>query len=425
MTKPQFPFFFGSTVVLGCFIGMMGSTGAMLFTSIGVLVSPLNAEFGWSRGDISFAASIVTMGIIIGLLTSGPLIDKFGARRVLIVSVILSIIVVSTGPLYISSLTLFYTMLILAAIVGGPTNTVGYARVIASWFDRRRGLFIGINACGMGLGFALAPVITDIAVNAQGWKASYVCLGVLMLVVVLPSVIFLVIDKPEDVGLQVDGDDLDHSENVSRSNSHASLDLKQAMRTPAFWLLLYIVAAIAFALQGTLIHLVPLLIDRGIDASTAALVASSIGLSMAGARLIVGYLLDHMFAPRLAMIVFSLATLSIVIILFTDSLPLYFLAAVFIGFGLGAEGDLMAYMVSRYFGMRNFALIFSCIFSFYMLGTGMGPALFGQAFDLHGNYIQIHYISIALMISAIILLVFLAPYDQYLKAHKERMSVSR
>lgn len=413
MTK-RFPLFYGSTVVLGCFLGMMGSSGSLMFTSMGVLINPLSAEFGWGRDEISYGATLITFGIIIGLLTSGFLIDRFGARRVLIASVILSILVVMTGPLYVASLPLFYTMLILAAIVGGPTNTSGYARVIATWFDRRRGLFIGINACGMGMGFAVAPIITDMAVTAGGWKAGYYAIGLFMLIVALPSVLFLVIDKPGDVGLQVDGDTHD-KDDESVVDDSPSLDLRQALRTPTFWLLVFIVAALAFALQGTLIHLVPLLIDRGIESSTAALVASTVGLSMGAARLIVGYFLDYVFAPRLAMVVFSMAALSIVILLFTHSLPLYFLAAILIGFGIGTEGDLMAYMVSRYFGMRKFGAIFSCVFSFYILGTGAGPAIFGRSFVANGDYTQIHYISIGVMLIAIVLFSFLAPYDRHLK----------
>jgi MFS family permease len=413
--QKKFPLFFGSTVVLGCFFGMMGGGAAMLFTSIGVLINPLTLEFGWGRDDISYGATLITFGIIIGLLTSGFLIDKYGARRVLITSVALTILVVATGPLYVASLPLFYTMLIVAAIVSGPTNTSGYARVIASWFDRRRGLFIGINACGMGMGFALAPFITNMAVEAAGWKAGYYCLALFMFVVALPSVIFLIIDKPEDVGLQVDGDEHQQDDQKTNASEDVSLTLKQAMRTSTFWIMVYIIAALAFALQGTLIHLVPLLIDRGIDSSTAALVASSVGLSMVASRLVVGYLLDHIFAPRLGMVIFSLAALSLVLLLFTNYLPLYFIAAILIGLGLGAEGDLVAYMVSRYFGMRNFASIFSCAFSFYILGTGAGPAVFGRSFVVHGDYTQIHYISIGVMVSAIILFAKLAPYDEHLK----------
>ncbi|NKB35703.1 MAG: MFS transporter [Gammaproteobacteria bacterium] len=421
MSAPEkrFPLFFGSTVVLGCFLGMMGSSGSMLFTSIGVLIKPLSEEFGWARDEISYGATLISFGIVFGLLTSGFLIDKFGARRVLIVSVLLSIFVVATGPLYITALPLFYTMLVLASIVGGPTNTSGYARVIASWFDRRRGLFIGINACGMGLGFFLAPLITDMAVNAAGWKAGYYCIALFMFLVALPSVLFLVIDKPQDVGLEVDGDKKRGVDKESVEEQSTSLSLKQAAKTPAFWLMIYIVPALAFALQGTLIHMVPLLIDRGIESSTAAIVASSVGLSMGASRLIVGYFLDYVFAPRLAMVIFSFASLSILLIIFTNSLPLYFLAAVLIGFGLGTEGDLMAYMVSRYFGMKNFASIFSTIFSFYILGSGAGPAFFGRSFVANGDYTQIHFISFGLMISAIVLFAFLAPYDRYLATGKE------
>jgi MFS family permease len=413
--QKKFPLFFGSTVVLGCFFGMMGGGAAMLFTSMGVLINPLTQEFGWGRDEISYGATLITFGIIIGLLTSGFLIDRYGARRVLIISVALTILVVATGPLYVASLPLFYTMLILAAIVSGPTNTSGYARVIASWFDRRRGLFIGINACGMGMGFALAPFITNMAVEAAGWKAGYYSLALFMFVVALPSVIFLIIDKPEDVGLLSDGNEHQEEDIKTNANEEVSLSLKQAIRTPTFWLMVYIIAALAFSLQGTLIHLVPLLMDRGIDSSTAALVASSVGLSMVASRLVVGYLLDHIFAPRLGIVVFSLAALSLVLLLFTNYLPLYFVAAILIGLGLGAEGDLVAYMVSRYFGMRNFASIFSCVFSFYILGTGAGPAVFGRSFVTHGDYTQIHYISIGVMVSAIILFAKLAPYDQHLK----------
>ena len=171
----------------------------------------------------------------------------------------------------------------------------------------------------------------------------------------------------------------------------------------------------AFALFGTLTHLVSMLTDRGIEASTAALVASSIGIGMMVARLGVGYLLDYIFAPRLAMIVFGFAILGVLLITYGQSLPLYLLAALFIGFGVGSETDLMAYMVSRYYGIRNFAIIFSSLFSAYMLGTGFGPYVFGRSFDTHGNYSLMLNLCIALLVVAIGLLAFLAPYDRYLK----------
>jgi MFS family permease len=417
--KPEFPLFFGSTVVLGCFIGMMGSTGAMLFSSMGVLIKPLSEAFGWSRGDISFGATCLTMGIIVGMLTTGHLIDKYGSRRILIISVIISIAVVMIGPQFVSTLPLFYLMLILGAILGGPTNTVGYVRIVSCWFDQRRGLFIGLIAAGMGLGFTGVPLLTDFAVNQGGWKAGYYALGFVMLFLVLPALVFLIKDYPEDIGSHPDGIDISAEKRAAVLDENSSLSLLEAMKTPTFCLLVIIIGSAAFAMMGILTQLVPMLIDKGIDSSMAARVAASTGFGMAAARLIVGFLLDKVFAPRLGMIVFAFAIIGVLIITYSHYLPLYFFAALLVGFGLGTEADLMAYMVSRYYGMRNYALIFSWLFSSYMIGTGFGPFIYGRSFDIHGDYSLMLNISIGLLVLSIILLAFLAPYDRYINAKRE------
>jgi MFS family permease len=395
---------------------MMGNNGAMLFSSLGVFTKPLAEEFGWSRGDISFGATCLTLGIIVGMLTTGHLIDKYGSRRVLIISVILSILVIMTAPLYVSTLPLFYFVLGLGAIVGGPTNTVGYVRVIACWFDRRRGLFIGVSAAGMGLGFSLVPLLADFAVNIGGWRAGYYALGLVMIFLVLPAVVFLIKDKPEDLGLHPDGDDTQHDDKASPLHENNSLTLLEAVKTPTFIILVIIIGSVAFSMMGILQQIVPMLTDKGIDPSTAAKVASFTGIGMMSARLIVGYLLDHIFAPRLAMIIFGMAIVGVLLLMFGEYLPLYFIAAFLVGFGVGTEADLMAFMISRYYGMKNFALIFSWLFMSYMMGTGFGPFIFGRSFDIHGDYILMLNVSIGLLVFAIVLLAFLAPYDRYINA---------
>jgi MFS family permease len=418
-SKSEFPLFFGSTIVLACFIGMLGSTGGMLFSSLGVLIKPLSDAFGWSRGDISFGATCLTLGIVVGMLTTGHLIDKYGSRRILIISVLISIVVVMIGPQFISSLPFFYLMLILGAIIGGPTNTVAYARIISCWFDQRRGLFIGIIAAGMGMGFAVVPLLTDFAVSQGGWKAGYYALGFVMLFMVMPVLIFLIKDYPEDIGLYPDGIDVGAEKRAAVLNENNSLSLLEAAKTPTFCLLVIIVSSVAFSMMGILTQIVPMMTDRGIDSSTAARVAASTGIGMASARLIVGYLLDRVFAPRLAMVVLAFAIIGVLIIAYSNYLPLYFLAAFLVGFGVGSESDLIAYMASRYYGMRSYATIFSWLFSAYMLGTGFGPYIYGRSFDIHGDYSLMLYISIGLLVLSIVLLAFLAPYDKYIKAKRE------
>ena len=187
--QPRFKFFFGSTIALACFVGMIGNTGVLLFAGTGVLIKPLTQEFGWSRGDVSLALTLLTVGIAVGVLVSGKLIDRYGSRRVLCASILLSLLVILTGPLYIATLPLFYTMMLLAALVGAPTNTIGYARVISDWFDKRRGLFIGINSAGIGLGFTLAPLVCNWAVDIGGWRAGYFSLGLFLLLSYSPRFI--------------------------------------------------------------------------------------------------------------------------------------------------------------------------------------------------------------------------------------------
>ena len=408
----KFPLFFGSTVVLGCFIGMVGSTGGMLFSSLGVLAGPLADEFGWSRGEISFAITVLTVGIILGILVSGPLLDRFGSRKVLLVSVSLSILVVAPAPFYVSSLPTFYLMIFLGSFIGGPTNNIAYARVVASWFDRRRGLFIGINASGMGAGFALVPLLTDQVIGDGSWHGGYYLLALIMLLVVLPSIYFLIVDNPQELGLQVDGEVDEAVSEAAAENIVPSLRFREAMHTRPFLLLLGLAPVLAFALYGSFSQLVPMMGDRGLDATTAALVASTVGISMAVARMGVGFLLDYFFAPRLAMVLFSLSLLGVLLLLVGNHVVLYFLGAMLVGLGIGAEGDLVAYLTSRYFGMRHFATIFGVLFSAFMMGTGVGPAVFGATFDRYGNYNNILILAMMLLAISIFTFNFFTPYKK-------------
>ena len=410
---PQFKFFFGSSIALACFVGMIGNTGVILFAGTGVLIKPLTQEFGWGRGDISLALTWLTVGIALGVLVSGRLIDRYGARRVLCTSIVLSLLVILTGPLYVTTLPLFYTMMILAAVVGAPTNTIGYARVISDWFDKRRGLFIGINSAGIGLGFTLAPLVCNWAIGIGGWRAGYFSLGLFLLIIVFPTVYFFLIDKPEDVGLLPDGARKSATGDHEAADTSGHLSLGEALRTRVFWLMIIIVSCIAFSLNGIFSQLAALLTDRGIDMTTAALVVSTMGISMAVARVVVGYIIDKLFAPRVALFVFLSVLCGVCLLIYGQHLALYFIAAVLMGIGIGTESDLMVFLTSRYFGMRHFGTIFSWVFIAHMTGTSLGPYIMGRSFDIHGNYIPILQVCLGLLALSTLLFAFLGRYDQF------------
>ena len=417
-SQPRFRFFFGSSIIMACFIGMIGNTGVILFAGTGVLITPLSQEFGWSRGEISLGLTYLTVGIALGVLLTGRLIDRYGARRVVCTSIVLSILVILSGPLYVTTLPLFYTMMLLAAVVGAPTNTIGYARVISDWFDKRRGLFIGINSAGIGLGFTFAPQICNWAAGIGGWRAGYFSLGLLLLFIVFPIVYFLLIDKPEDVGLLADGEQKKTTGEQPAADTEGHLTLGEALRTHVFWLMIIIVACIAFSLNGIFSQLAVLVTDQGIDITTAALVVSTMGASMAVARIVVGYIIDKLFAPMVALVVFITVLLGVGLLIYGDHLALYFVAAVLLGIGIGTESDLMVFLTGRYFGLRHFGTIFSWVFIAHMTGTSLGPYIMGSSYDLHGSYIPILQVCLALLALATILFAFLGRYDQYTSSKK-------
>ena len=420
----KFKLFFGASTVVACFIGMMGTSGGILFITLGILVEPMTQEFGWSRGEIYLSISFLTVGIILGLLLTARLFNRFGARKVLLISVLLSGLLILTGPLYISSLPLLYAMMLASSVIGAATNTVGYTVVITNWFDKRRGLFIGINASGFGLSMALMPALCEWAVNLGGWRAGYYSLGLFMLLFVLPALYFLLIEKPEDIGLLPDGEEIGESDEIAKAETHHSLSLKEAARTHVFWLMLIIIACLSFCLNGIYTQVVPLLTDRGIDRGLATLVLSSIGITMAIGRICVGYILDKVFAPYVAIVMFVLVLSGIGLLTYTHYLPLYFVAGMMIALGLSAEADLMAFLTSRYFGVRNFGAIFVCIFIMHMVGTSLGPPILGKSFDLHGDYLFILPVCMLILLFATILFAFLGPYDQFFKKSRDSIPIN-
>ena len=160
----------------------------------------------------------------------------------------------------------------------------------------------------------------------------------------------------------------------------------EAWHTGAFWLMLGAFFLISVSFHGYIVHLVPLLTDRGTSAQSAALVVSLGATGAVLGRVVGGYLLDHFFAPYVAIGFFCGFALGIFLLWSGASGGLVFVAAVLVGLGLGAEFDVMAYMVSRYFGLREFGEIYSYAFAAFTLGAVIGPLLMGVSFDSTGSY---------------------------------------
>lgn len=406
---------YGWVIIAVCTFGISTGPAAFAFGSAGQFIGAFHDEFGWDRTEVSFGLLILTGMTALSLPFIGRLIDRYGARRVLIPSLVLFAGCLAAIPLLVRELWQLNVVYVLMGTVAAGTNSVPFVRVISAWFDRSRGLAIGIAGSGTGLGFAYVPLIVEYMTTHHGWRSAYYALAAIVLATTLPLVLILFKERPADVGLSADGTPLRHhrSADIGRTNESTGCTLREAMTKRDFWVLIVVFVGLAFVVYGVLPHLVPLLTDRGITSGTAALIASMFGLSAFVGRVVIGWLIDHFFARNVALVFFALSGVGLALLNADVPVWLLFVAAALVGGGLGAEVDLLAYLTSRYFGLRCFSEIFGVLFGAILVSIGMGPVVFGLVHDRTQSYADVMYAGIGLCIVAVLVMVLLRPYPQW------------
>src|SRR5713101_5195441 len=198
--------FYGWWVVLAAGVGLLLSVGAVLFFTFGVFLKQLSQEFGWSRAQISFAFTLSALGITLAAPFLGWLVDRFGARRVILPATLLFGMGVLSLYFLSAHLWHFYAIYLLLGVVGSGTTPVPYSKVISQWFDRQRGLALGLAMVGSSAGTFVMPSLAQALITSVGWRYAYVFLGLLALGITLPVVGLFLIETPQMMGLWPDGE---------------------------------------------------------------------------------------------------------------------------------------------------------------------------------------------------------------------------
>lgn len=394
----------GVAIVAQCF-----GLAPLLVYTFGIFAKPLAQEFHTNRGSIALAVSLLDVVITFTAPGAGRLVDRYGARRVTIIS-FLGMAVALVGLSFVRPpLFLLYALYALAGLLGIATSPVTFSRVVANWFDKKRGLALGFASTGIGLGAFIMPSLTQFLIDESGWRGAYLGLAVTSLVIGLPVVWLFLKGSPEEVGLLPDGVNAPEIP-VLHPSPAAGMRVGEAMRTLTFWQLCGIFFCVAACGNGTIAHIAPLLTDRGISGRSAALAASLFGAASILGRVINGYLVDRFFAPRVAAVLFGGAAAGVALLWSGLSGASVFLAAALVGLAIGAESDVMPFLVSRYFGMRSMAELYGCIFGSYTLGNATGRYLFGTGFDTTGSYRTPLACAFALLVLAVIATLSLRKY---------------
>ena len=388
--------------------------GQFAVAILGVFVIPLQLEFGWSRADIFLSTAFLTLTQAIFTPMLGSLVDKYGSKKVMMPSLFVFGLLLGGIPLFVGDVVHLYLFYAVIGGLSGGAAAVPYLRLAAAWFIKKRGLAFGIVMSGGGLGYAYSPPLVQYMIDNYGWRSGYYVLAAIIIFLVLPLIQLFIHNKPQDLNLLPDGDDIDDCDSVDEVVSEdygvEKITLGVLLRMPLFYQLFATFMLLTFCLYGLMSNLVPMLNDRGMDTVTAALAASTVGITIIVSRIVIGFLLDKYFAPRVGMVCFMLSAIGTAFLAFGAVGPSAFVAAIFFGLSVGAELDLLAYLITRYFSLSSFGMVYGILFAAFLGGVSLGPVVFGRLFDYYGSYINILGICSCILVVTSVSMLFLPKY---------------
>ncbi len=359
---------------LAAFLAIGLSHGAYQSLS-SLFVLPLQEAFGWSRSQIAFA-HYSSLLVALAAPFIGRAVDRFGARGIMLGGMLSSIAIYIGLAAMNGSLALFYLLSVLAAVIGLSASGLTCSRVVSQHFVRSRGVSLAVARSGLALASAALPTVLFAIITRFGWRAGYLTEALLVLVVAVPAVWFWIGHSRALPGAERLRPDPDLP-----SWLHLLRDRK-------VWFLC-LGAGLGYApATAIMTQLQPLLISKGVEPGSAAALVGMAGIASFVGALVTGSLVDRFWAPGIAFLFACGSAAGTCLLAWHGTVdgPVAGLAILLVGLGLGAEIDVVAYMVARYFGIRSFSTLYGLTVFFIAFSGAVGASMLGVAFDRTGNY---------------------------------------
>ncbi len=359
-------------LVLVCALGIGIGVSSLPFYTQGVFFASWIEEFGWSRTQASFGVLATTFTLAFISPFVGAAVDKYGLVKPIAAALIGLVIIFALFALYMNSIFSFIILSALMALLAGASSPLAYTRAVNAVFDRQRGLALGLALSGTGLAAIFAPRIISGVIDAHGWRMAYWSLA--GFVAIAGVMIIAVLSR------------LDGAKTPKNIDQSAAITAyENAKKSGEFKLLSAAVFCLALGIGGLLVHFVPILTEAGIAKSRAAEIAGIMGGAIILGRIVIGAVVDRVFAPHVAAVFITACICGIVSLAIFG--PIAALPAAFvIGFSMGAEVDLIGYLVAKYFPLKGYGRIYGRQYAAFLIGTGLGPVLIGLVRDKTGSY---------------------------------------
>lgn len=388
-------------IVFATVCGLIVGGGAVNVFAFSVFLKPITAELGIGRGTFSSALTLHAALAALSCPLIGWIVDRWGARRVMVPGLfVYAAATAAYSLIQASPFAVTYLIFAVTGIVGGIGTPIPYAAVITQWFDRQRGLALGIGIAGVGLGVAIVPQLAAALIAAFGWRTAYLGLGAAILAIAFVPVAVFLREPPQ----------ASQAERRAASAALPGIAAGAAFRSGLFWALAVAFFLDVIAINGSLTHIVALLTDRGVALQAATATMSGVGIALIFGRVLSGWCLDRLWGPYVAVTFFVLPMIGIALLASGAVGIAPYLGAILLGLGIGAEIDLMAFFASRYFGGRNYAKIYGTMFGIFAFGVGIGPALSGASFDRFHSYTPVFLLYEAMLAVSCAIFLRLGPY---------------
>ncbi|MBI2846875.1 MAG: MFS transporter [Chloroflexi bacterium] len=415
LKKPKFYYgwvIFGSAFAID-FVAIMGYN-----PMLSLFIKPLAEEFGWSRAQISAVAGV---GVVVGGLVAvplGPFLDKKGTRLTLTLGTFLLGTLIAS-LYWLESLWQFYIFYGAARAISIGVLEVGIQVAVANWFIKKRGRAIGAALLGQRLGVAFFSFLAGYIIIATGWRAAWLVLGIFVLVLgVAPCAIYMR-RRPEDMGLRPDGEAPTGTSNpgypkgattIRTQPGEFSWKLRDAIRTPSFWILLVATYLYFPVMPSVNLHQVPHMSDRGLSTAVAFAALSVYSITSGIGAVVWGFIAEKVKVRYCISLTLALSAIGVLFLMIVSTPLMAFAYSIYFGISSGAIFALIGVAWASYFGRESLATIRGATMPGQALMGAVGPFFAGWVHDVTGSY-QTSFLIFAgiFLISALLILVAKPP----------------
>lgn len=401
--------FYGWWVVAIAALGLFFSEPTIGVYSYSVFLKAVSQDFHAGRGAVAFAFTLHNLCTAALTPLVGCMIDRFGAKRIVVPATALVGLTAIFAKLIGSALWNYYAFYLVLGIFGPASGPVPYSSIISRWFDRKRGLALGLMSFGSGLAAIAYPPVAQLLIAQYGWRSAYAIFGMAILIVPILFLSLFLKEDPHREGFLMDGFASVNPDSALNSKVEG-LSWHQVWPSGVFWLLIAAFFLAGCSVHACVLHLAAMLSDRGASPQAAANAVSVIGVAMLFGRTGSGYFLDCFFAPRVCIVLFGQSAIGIAVLAAGASGPLAIVAAFMVGLAFGSEVEVIAFLVTRYFGLRSFGVAYGFGFSSFALAGALGTYIMGAGFDRSHSYTAPLLLMLFAMLLATILFTRLGPY---------------